>query len=162
MTHQPPELSVIVVTWNVRELLDRALTSLYACWGRRAGMEVIVVDNASSDGTAQMVSTQYPQARLLPNAENLGFAGGNNQGLATAEGKYLLLLNADTEVLDGALTELVGYLEQHPTVGLAGPHLLNPDGTTQSSRRRFPTLATLFLESTWLEGLAPRSVLARY
>jgi hypothetical protein len=162
MIHRHPKLSVIIVTWNVREFLDRALASVYASWGERPGLDVIVVDNASRDGTVEMVRSDYPQVRLIANRDNRGFTGGNNQGLAAAHGDYLLLLNADTEVRCDALARLVTYLEEHPDVGLVAPHLLNPDGTTQSSRRRFPTLPTLFLESTWLQGLAPHRLLARY
>lgn len=157
----PPDLSIIVVGWNVRDFLHRALASIFntddATWP-----EVIVVDNASTDGTADMVRTTYPQVRLIANATNRGFAGGNNQGIAAATGRYLLLLNPDTEVLGGALATLVDYLRAHPDAGMVGPRLLNPDGTTQSSRRRFPTLPVLFLESTWLEGLAPGHLLNRY
>jgi GT2 family glycosyltransferase len=98
---------------------------------------------------------------LLPQTENVGFPRGNNIALARARGDYLLLLNPDTVVLDDALTVLVAYLQAHPAVGAVGPQLLNPDGSVQSSRRRFPTLATGFFEGTWLDRFAP-GVLRRY
>ncbi len=161
MIHHP-RLSVIIVSWNVRDLLKRALESVYASWAHASGMEVLVVDNASDDGSPEMVEAAFPQAILQRNETNLGFASANNQGLRLARGDYLLLLNSDTEVLDDGLAQMVGYLDAHPQVGLVGPHLLNGDGTTQSSRRRFPTLPILFLESTWLQGLMPRHLLDRY
>jgi N-acetylglucosaminyl-diphospho-decaprenol L-rhamnosyltransferase len=154
-----PSLSIIIVGWNVRQLLETALASIYASVLEGEPPEVILVDNASTDGTPAMVGTAYPQVRLIANRVNRGFTGANNQGIAAAGGEYILLLNPDTEVIGDALNRLVAYLEQHPRVGLVGPRLLNPDGTTQSSRRRLPTLPILFLESTWLEGLTPKGLL---
>ncbi len=157
----PPTLSIVIVNWNVRELLRHALESAYASWGDRPGMEVIVVDNASHDGSPEMVREHFPQVKLVASDENLGFTRGNNRGLAEATGDFVLLLNPDVDVLDDALPRLVAYIRDHPRAGMVGPLLLNADGTVQPSRRRFPTLPVLFLESTWLEGLAPRAV-ARY
>ena len=162
MTAERPTLSAIIVSWNVRDLLRRALISCRASWGDRPGLELIVVDNASTDGTRTMLREHFPRVTLVANKQNRGFTGGNNDGLAQASGAYLLLLNPDTEVPDDALPRLVRYLERHPDVGMVGPQLLNPDGSIQSSRRRFPTLPVLFCESTWLQGLLPRRVLARY
>ena len=186
-----PNLSIIIVSWNVKELLRQCLVSVGA--GRDAlesslqadapsasgngtrrpleqegedaialAVEVIVVDSASTDGSAEMVAAEFPWARLLPQTENVGFTRGNNIGLAQAQGRYLLLLNPDAQVVGAALTQMVDYLEAHPAVGALGPQLLYPDGSIQSSRRRFPTLATGFFESTWLQPLAPRSLLRRY
>ncbi len=136
------ELSIIVVSWNVRELLHACLASL----PREA--EVIVVDNASSDGSAAMVAAEFPAVQLVANLENRGFTGGNNQGLALAHGRYVLLLNPDTVVPGDAMAVMVDYLETHPGAGVVGPQLRYGDGSLQSSRRRFPTLATALLEST--------------
>jgi N-acetylglucosaminyl-diphospho-decaprenol L-rhamnosyltransferase len=155
-------LSVIIVNWNVCDLLQRALTSVYASWKDQAGLEVIVVDNASHDDSVAMLRTTFPDVQVIANAENRGFTGGNNQGLAAATGDFLLLLNHDTEIVENALPRMVDYLRTHPDVGMVGPQLLNPDGSVQSSRRRFPTLPVLFLESTWLEKLAPRKLLRHY
>ncbi|NDJ60029.1 MAG: glycosyltransferase family 2 protein, partial [Chloroflexi bacterium] len=102
------------------------------------------------------------QVRLLAQTENVGFTRGNNIGLAAARGRYLLLLNPDTEVLGDALRQMTIYLDNHPDVGIIGPHTLNTDGTTQSTRRRFPTLATAFFESTWLQPYAPKRLLDHY
>jgi len=162
-----PDLSVVIVNWNVRDLLRRCLESVLVHGDpgtdhTSPGAEVIVVDNASTDGSVEMIRTEFPQVTLITNTANLGFAGGNNQGIAAAQGRYVLLLNADTEVLGDALSVLVQYMDAHSEVGLVGPQLLYPDRRVQSSRRRFPTLATLFLESTWLESLAPPSLLSHY
>lgn len=158
---QPPRLSVIIVSWNVRDLLRDCLRSLLP--GRDAhNLEVIIVDSGSADGSAAMVSAEFPWARLVARPDNVGFPKGNNIGLALAGGQYLLLLNPDTVVLGDALPTMLDYLAQHPDVGCVGPQLRNPDGTIQSSRRRFPTLATAFFESTWLQPLAPNRLLAHY
>ncbi len=147
-------LSIIIVNWNVRDLLRECLQSIEA--GRDGlSLEIIVVDSASSDDSAAMIQSEFPSVRLIACTENVGFPRGNNIGLREARGDYLLLLNPDTVVLGDALEVLVSYLQANPDVGAVGPQLLNPDGSVQSSRRRFPTAATGFFESTWLEGLAP-------
>ena len=155
-----PDLSIIIVNWNVRDLLRDCLRSIDV--GRGAlSVEVIVVDSASADDSVAMMRNEFPWVRLIPCDENVGFPRGNNIGLAEASGMHLLLLNPDTVILEDALPKMVAYLQAHSDVGALGPQLLNPDGSIQSSRRRFPTAATGFLESTWLEGLAP-GVLRRY
>ena len=156
------DLSIVVVSWNVRDLLRQSIRSALAAPRPEGGLELIVVDNGSSDGSVEMVRSTFPQVRLIANQENRGFPAANNQGIAVARGRHVFLLNPDTEVVGDALRTMVGYADAHPDVGVVGPQLLNPDGTVQSSRRRFPTLATAFFESTWLEPLAPRRVLTRY
>jgi N-acetylglucosaminyl-diphospho-decaprenol L-rhamnosyltransferase len=155
------DLSVVIVNWNVRDLLQRCVESVLSS-KRSITTEIIVVDNASVDGSVEMLRAEFPQTILIANPENRGFPAANNQGIAAAQGRYVLLLNPDTEVLADALDALVQYMDAHPDVGLVGPQLLHPDGQVQSSRRRYPTLATLFFESTWLESLAPRALLRRY
>lgn len=156
------DLSIVIVNWNVRDLLRSCVTSILASVPASSNPQIIVVDNASTDGSVAMMCTEFPQVTLIPNTENRGFTVGNNQGIEIAQGRYVLLLNADTEVLGDALPILTHYMDAHPDVGLVGPQLLFPDGQVQSSRRRFPTRTTLFLESTWLESLTPRSILERY
>jgi hypothetical protein len=158
------DLSVVIVSWNVRDLLRRCLQSVLANPPSCAltGLEVIVVDNGSSDATVEMVQTEFPNVYLIANEENRGFPAANNQGVAIARGRYVLLLNPDTEVVGDALATMVAFADAHPEVGMIGPQLLNPDGSVQSSRRRLPTLATAFFESTWLEPCAPRRLLDRY
>ncbi|RME44615.1 MAG: glycosyltransferase family 2 protein [Chloroflexi bacterium] len=159
------DLAIIIVNWNVRSLLQRCLASIYAAAPRDVKLHVIVVDNASADGSAGMVRETFPQVQLIANQQNMGFTRGNNQALmalgftqaggwrvpesrGTSRPRYVLLLNPDTEVVDDALAKMVTFMDAHPDVGVVGPQLLFPDGTVQSSRRRFPTLATAFLEST--------------
>ncbi len=142
------DLTVVVVNWNVRDLLRRCLHSVLA---HAIRLEIIVVDNASSDGSAAMVRAEFPSVRLIANEENRGFTAATNQGLALAQGRYLLLLNPDTEVVGDALATMVHYMDAHPEVGALGPQLRYPDGSRQPSRRRFPTFATALVESTVIQ-----------
>jgi N-acetylglucosaminyl-diphospho-decaprenol L-rhamnosyltransferase len=153
------DLSVVIVNWNVRDLLRRCLHSLRdaAC-----AVEIVVVDNGSTDNSVEMVRAEFPSAHVIANAENRGFPAANNQGIAVAQGRYVLLLNPDTEAVGDSLATMVVYADAHPDVGIVGPQLLYPDGSIQPSRRRFPTLAIAFFESTWLESYTPQSVLRRY
>jgi N-acetylglucosaminyl-diphospho-decaprenol L-rhamnosyltransferase len=162
------DLSIVIVSWNVRDLLRQCLRSIIANL-RLADLptcEVIVVDNVSTDGSADMVRAEFPNVHLIVNAENRGFPAANNQGLALATGRYVLILNPDTEVIGGALATMVAYADANPDVGVIGPQLLNDDAdkcpSVQSSRRRFPTLATALFESTWLQAWAPRHLLQHY
>ena len=154
------DLTVIIVSWNVRELLRRCLESLVL---PRGTLEVIVVDNASSDGSPETVRTDFPHVRLVRNDENHGFPAANNQGLDLSNGRTLLLLNPDTEVVGDALATMVGYMDAHPEVGALGPQLRYPDGGLQSSRRRFPSLSTALVESTVIqEWWKDNRILRRY
>jgi GT2 family glycosyltransferase len=155
------DLSIVIVSWNVRDLLRDCLLSIRARRGALA-VQTIVVDGASADGSAAMVAADFPEVELVARNDNVGFPRGNNIGLARARGRFILLLNPDTQVLGDALPALVGRAAVDPDIGALGPQLLNPDGSVQSSRRRFPTLATGFFESTWLQGIAPAGLLRRY
>ena len=155
------KVSVIVVSWNVKDLLRQCLRSVYA--SRFEGeIDLIVVDNASHDGSAEMVRAEFPQARLIASPTNLGYAGGNNAGMAAATGDFLFVLNPDATLFEDAISQLVAYLKDHPLVGAVGPQLLWPDGSVQSSRRRFPTTGSLFWESTLLEQWFPHNRISRY
>jgi hypothetical protein len=155
------DLSIIIVSWNVSELLAACLNSLKGSAGAYY-TEIIVVDSASSDDAVIRVRRDYPGVKLLPQTENLGFVGCNNLGLEAAIGRYMLLLNPDTEVIGDALATMVAYLDANPAVGILGPHTLNTDGSTQSSRRRFPDAKLAFFESTWLQPYAPQRWLDDY
>jgi N-acetylglucosaminyl-diphospho-decaprenol L-rhamnosyltransferase len=155
------DLSIVIVSWNVRDLLRRCLHSILDV-SHSMHVEVVVVDNASTDGSSDMVQAEFPGVHIVANSENRGFPAANNQGLAVAQGRYVLLLNPDTEVIEDGLATLAAFAEAHPDVGMVGPQLLYPDGSVQSSRRRFPTLATAVFESTWLEPYALRRLLKRY
>lgn len=154
------DLSIVVVNWNVRDLLRRCLASIFAAG--RPGLETIVVDNSSSDGSLDMLHAEFPSVVLIANTANRGFPAANNQGLSVARGRYAMTLNPDTEIAGDALARLIAYLDTHPDVGAIGPQLLNSDRSIQSSRRRFPTFATAVFESTWLQSIAPRRVLRRF
>lgn len=155
------DISCVVVSWNVRDLLRRCLQSLLDGPEVRPGREIIVVDCASSDGSADMVRQEFGAVRLIAATENLGYARGNNTGIALARGRYLMILNPDTELVGDAVGILAAYLDEHPKVGAAGPRLHYADGTLQSSRRRFPTLATAFWESTLLHQWFPHNRFAQ-
>lgn len=163
-----PDLSVIIVSWNVRDLLRACLASLTTdsspspCSLRPSSLEIIVVDNASSDGSATMTAAEFPHVRLIANTGNRGFTGGNNQGLALARGRYIFFLNPDTEVIGEALATMIAYLDAHPEVGVIGPQLRYGDGSPQSSRRRFPTLWSALFESTPLAWHWPNNPWARW
>lgn len=156
------DISVIVVSWNVAGLLKDCLTSLYAAHTGGRAMEVIVVDSASTDATVEMVRSSFPQVMLLAQAENVGFTRASNIGMAASTGRYILLLNPDTEIIGDALSQMADYLDSHSEVGIVGPHTLNSDGTTQSSRRRFPDRRTAFFETPWFQRFAPAGLLTRY
>ena len=156
------ELSVSVVSYRTRALLRGCLEAL-AAERSSIDLEVTVVDNASDDGSADMVADQFPWARVVRNSRNLGFGAAHNQALRQARGRFWLVLNSDAAPVPGALRLLVDVLERDPRVAVAGPRLRYPDGTLQPSRRRFPTVATLFLESTQLQRFWPSNpVLQRY
>lgn len=166
------DLSIVIVSWNVKPLLERCLATLtpsvLGTSPQGEGQsslrcEVIVVDNASSDGSPDMVQHCFPWVRLLACDSNLGFVKGNNLGVAASSARHVLLLNPDTEVLGDALATMVAYMDTHQDVGVVGPKLLFPNGQVQPSRRRFPTLATALIESTVLQRcFSNHQVLRRY
>ncbi len=133
------DLSIVIVNWNTKDLLADCLTSIRR-YSRTITVETIVVDNGSRDGSALMVTSDFPEIVLLANERNLGFAAANNRGLSQAHGRYLLLLNSDTLVRPGAFAEMVGYMDAHAGVGALGPRLVGKDGTLQLSTRDFPRL----------------------
>lgn len=153
-----PRLSIVIVSWNVSRDLAVCLDSLRA--NAEAGFEVTVVDNASHDDTLSMLQ-RYPEVRVIANAVNRGFAAANNQGLAVGKGEYLLMLNPDTVVPAGALSQLLAFADAHPEAGIVGPRLLNPDGTLQASCRRFPTVQAAIIRHTFLERLLPHAASTR-
>jgi len=131
--------SVIIVSWQVRDLLHACLTSI-AAHEDRAALEVWVVDNASTDGAAAMVTAAFPWVRLIALDHNPGFAAANNVALRQATGDVCVLLNPDTALTGPALSRLAAYLHAHPACGVVGPRLLNPDGTLQSAGFAPPSL----------------------
>lgn len=165
-----PDISVIVVNWNTHDYLSLCLASISSDPGvslaaddsapsapGQIRVEIIVVDNASTDGSAAMVAANFPPVRLLANQHNLGFAAANNQAIAQARGRVLFLLNPDAYVRPGALQQLVRFLDAHPEAAAAGPNVLNPDGSWQAAAFRFATLWDLFCEAAFLSILFPHS-----
>jgi GT2 family glycosyltransferase len=155
------ELSIIIVSWNVRDYVIRCLSSIFA-HPPACTFEVWVVDNVSTDGTPEQVRSEFPHVHLINSQTNVGFAGGNNQAIRQSTGRYVLLLNPDTEVRPGALTALVEYLEAHPRTGAVGPRLLNPDGSLQVSCFPFPTLGRELWRLFHLDALRPVSQYAMH
>lgn len=133
------DLSVVIVSWNCVDHLERALASLEPERAALA-MEVFVVDNASDDGTVERVAAAFGWVEMIANDDNRGFAAANNQALRRASGRHAILLNPDTEVHPGALRTLVDHLDGHPEVGAVGPRLIYPDGRLQRSSTLFPTM----------------------
>lgn len=153
----PPTVAIILVSWNTRELLRLALQSVRA--HAALPVRVIVVDNASSDGSVELVRAEFPEVTLIANADNRGFGQANNQGLAAGDEPLVLLLNSDAELTPGALPALVRAMEAHPGAGVVGARLVFPDGRFQASFNRFPRLIH---EALALAGLARLFLGARY
>ncbi len=156
MTVQGPTLSIVIVSWNTRDYLHACLSSIERA-PDEVSREIIVVDNASEDGTVQMVEYDHPEATVIANDENRGYAAANNQGIEVATGEHVLLLNPDIVVHEGALDALVGFLEQRPEAGAVAPRLILPDGSVQASCRSFPTPDIVLYEALGLSRLFPRS-----
>lgn len=151
-------LSVVIVSWNTCELLQACLSSLSASIGELQGtVETFVVDNASVDGSAAMVHEQFPWVTLLVNETNMGFARANNQAIRQSNGRYILLLNSDAELLLGSLDILVSFLADCHGVGAVGPLLLNGDGTLQTSAQPMLTPGREFWRLTFLDRVLPRA-----
>ena len=133
------DLSVVIVSWNTKDLLRDCLASVEADFARSPELrgDVWVVDNASPDGSGAMVAAEFPRVRLIQNTDNAGFARANNQAIEKSEGRWVVLLNSDTLVREGAFAALLAAGEAHPSVGVVGPLLLNGDGTIQRSWSRF-------------------------
>lgn len=141
-------LSVVVLSWNTKELTLACLRALFAERPAHA-REVIVVDNGSHDGSADAIAQAFPGVRLVRNPDNRLYAAGNNQGVALATGEFVCTLNSDTEVRPGALDRLVDWLRAHPEYGAAAPRLSDPDGTVQHACMRFPTLLSALCYDSW-------------
>ena len=147
------DLSVIIVNWNTKALVLQCLESV--CRVKGVEMEVFVVDNGSMDGSGAAVKEKLPEVNLIGNTLNVGFAKANNQALSRSQGDYLLLLNPDAKVKEGAIERLLSFMHDHSEAGVAGPQLLNLDGSKQNSIANFPSLATELLNKSLLRWLFP-------
>jgi len=150
------ELSIVIVNWNTREHLIACLESIRE-HPPSGEYEIIVVDNASTDGSVEVVRESFPGVRLLPNEQNLGYAKANNQAIGASEGKYILLLNPDVRVKAGAVDALMKFAEAHSNMAAVGCRLVGSDGRVQKSCRSFPEPLGVFLEYVGLPRLIPRS-----
>ena len=144
------DLSIIIVNWNTREILRNCLASCYDNF-EGVSAEVILIDNASSDRSAEMVRRDFPKVKLIENRENRGFAAANNQGLSVCKGRHVLLLNSDTVVHGSVIRNTIEYLDAEPSIGVLTCRVLNDDGTIQPNTSRFPSLLnlTILLSGLW-------------
>ena len=156
----PFRLSIITISHDHCAYLQPCLSSIYT-HPPRFPFEVIVIDNVSSDGSSEMVRTQFPQVRLICNATRASYAANNNKGLRLAQGFYPMILNPDVTILPGALETLIDFMDTEPHVGLAGPKLLNPDLSLQHSCRRFATLKHILVRGLRLDRLLKNSTVVR-
>ncbi|MBT9170699.1 MAG: N-acetylglucosaminyl-diphospho-decaprenol L-rhamnosyltransferase [Actinobacteria bacterium] len=136
-----PDLSIMIINWNTRELLLKCLQSITRHASPKK-LEVLVVDNGSTDGSTEAVRKSFSQVRLIKNEENLGFARAANQGIKNSSARHILLLNSDTEVYEGTLERVIDFLDREEKVGAVGLKIVNPDGSLQHSCRRFPSFIT--------------------
>lgn len=155
------DVSIIIVSWNTKAILKDCLESVYSNAGD-ISLEVIVVDNGSTDGSVGMVKEYFPQTRIIENFQNLGYARANNTGIRAARGRYICLINSDVTVFNDCMGKLVTYMDEHPDVGIAGPKILNCDGTTQHSCRHFPSIWNTFCQAVGLNRIFPKSELFSY
>jgi len=151
-----PVVSVVIVTWNGKKYALECLASLQE-QNSDIPFEVIVVDNASTDGTPDALCERYPKVLLIRNSANLGFAKANNIGIAQSRGKYICLVNSDVVIPPGCLERLVDYLEKNPTIGLIGPKMLSPDGSIGQSVMRLPTVWNTICSALGLHVIFPAS-----
>ncbi|HMO56629.1 MAG TPA: glycosyltransferase family 2 protein [Roseiflexaceae bacterium] len=142
-----PDVSVILVNWNTRELICDCIASLPAALGRLHG-DVWVIDNNSSDDSVAAIRERFPDVHVIANEQNAGFAAANNQGIVASSGRYALLLNSDTVAPAGSIEQLVDFADAHPQAGMVGAMLLDPDGTFQSSFADFPSILSETLSVT--------------
>ena len=147
------KLSVIIICWNDLRVIPECLRSIYA-GTRSIDFEVLVSDNGSTDGSVEFIRKNYPDVRVLENGANLGFGKGNNVGIRASNADYVLILNPDTIIREGALDRLVQFADKHPGAGGFGCRVLNPDGTYQTSARLFPTVRRYWVSALGLKKLA--------
>lgn len=147
------KLSIVILCWNDLKVISDCLASIYA-GTHSTKFEVIVSDNGSTDGSIEFIRKQFPQVRLIENGANLRFAKGNNVGIRASQGEYLLILNPDTIIHDGALDGLIAFADKHPEAGAFGCRVLNADGSYQGCIWPFPTPRSEWIRALGLKGLA--------
>ena len=151
------DLSVSIVNTSNRDLLDQCLASIFDST-KKISFEIIVVDNLSDDGSADMVREKYPDVSLIENSERMGFSANHNQALPRAAGRYSMILNEDTFIHPGCFETMIEYMDAHPDTGALGPKVFNTDGSLQQSVFRMPTLSLLFCNALFLGAMFPNSI----
>lgn len=144
-------VSIISVTWNGKRFVHECLRSLKR--DEDIPLEVIIVDNASTDGTPDLVAEQFPEFKLICNRQNYGFAKANNIGIQASQGRYLCLVNSDVVVPEGCFRELVRFMDEHTDIGILGPQMIGPDGDIRRSTMRLPSLRNSLLRAFALDGV---------
>ena len=147
------DLSITIVNYNTKDLLKKCIESIYKTT-KEISFEIIVVDNASSDGSVEMLKKEFPKVKVIANKENLFFTRAHNQALRISKGRYLMILNSDTIILESTFDKMVKFMDDHPEAGACGPKLLNPDYSLQRSSDRLPTFLyglfeVLLLNTVW-------------
>ncbi len=151
------DVSVVIVTYNCQAFIGRCINSLLVSRAH-LDLEIIVVDNASDDTTAELLRTYFPNIKVIQNKINLGFTKANNQGIKEAKGRFIFILNPDTELFGGSLEEMIIFLDRNSTCGILGPKLLDKDGKIQLSCRAFPSYSAAFFNRySLLTRMFPRS-----
>lgn len=150
------DITIVIVNWNTCDILRDCLCSIYT-ETKRLKFEITVIDNASSDDSVRMVKEKFPQVILIENSENRGFAAANNQGIAVAQGRYILLLNSDTVILDNAIAKTVKFADAHPEAGVVGSKVLNADRLLQPSCFMYPSILNMILSSSYLYKVFPNN-----
>ena len=149
------DLSIIIVNWNTKQLLLDCIASIYATI-KRSSFEVIVVDNASTDGSVEAVSHAYAAVRVLKNSLNLGYSGANNMAMKQMRGRYAVILNSDTFLKESSMDDMVDFMDHNPDAGMCGPQLLNADDTKQNSVGDSPVLLSEFISKRLIRVLFPK------
>lgn len=155
------DVSIIIVNFNTRKLLLECIAAVLQTTKNRS-IEIIVVDNASSDDSVAMLKENFPSVRLIVNNENRGFGAANNQAFNIMKGRYALLVNTDATVTPGAIDHLFEFMESDPDAGMACGQLLNPDGSKQNAFANFPSLLTLLVNESLLKRLRPKKYPSKY
>jgi hypothetical protein len=150
------DVTIVIVNWNTEKCLRDCLASLFSQTSS-VDSEVIVIDNASTDGSIGMIRSEFPTVVLIRNSENRGFAAANNQGMAIAKGRYVLLLNSDTIVLGNAIERVLAFADRYPRAAVVGCRVLNPDKSLQPTCFMFPSVLNMLLSSTYLYKVFPYS-----
>jgi len=154
------DLSIVIINWNTKNLLYQCIKSIKT-HTKKISLEIVIVDNFSSDGSPEMVEENFSEVILIKNKNNKGYGRAGNQGLATAQGKYVLVLNSDVVIKENCLDEMFDFMEKNPAIGASSCKLIFPDGTLQHSCREFPRFKTFFLMLIGIRFLFPKMKIFR-